>query len=170
MEKKQDLAKAQELADWVIINSKDDEIVANEVTTKLQSVSWPLEDAWMKLEVRQNCVKDALLRSQTPQDSLDDFIDRIAEIEEHLGKEKPISAKFSVAKEQQLENEVFPYHFLFSSSPCFSRGAEHHHFLISNFSVPSDFGPMLLKYMLLMLNIISYPFPMVLQKLEFHAI
>ena len=111
MEKKQDLAKAQELADWVIINSKNDEIVANEVTKKLQSVSWPLEDAWMKLEVKQNCVKDALLRAQTPQDSLDDFIDRIAEIEEHLGKEKPISAKFSVAKEQQLVSEVCPYHF-----------------------------------------------------------
>ena len=98
--------KAQELADWIIINSKDDEIVADDVNTKLLSASLPVEDAWMKMEVRQSCIKDALLRAQTAEDSLDDFVDRISEIEERLGKEKPVSASYSVVRKQQTDNEV----------------------------------------------------------------
>lgn len=98
--------KAQELADWVLINSEDDDVVANDVTEKLQSVKKPLEDAWMKMEVRQNCIKDALLRTQKTDDSLDDFVDRISELEERLVKEKPISATLSVVKEQQCDHEV----------------------------------------------------------------
>ena len=107
MEKKHDLVEAQELADWIIINSKEDDIVANDVRTKLQSVSLPVEDVWMRMEVRQGCIKDALLRSQPTEDSLDDFIDRISEIEERLNREKPVSAVLSVVAEQQTNNEVY---------------------------------------------------------------
>ena len=98
--------KAQEIADWIIINSTEDDVFANDVRTRLQSVKIPVEDAWMKMEVRENCMKDALLRSQATEDSLDDFVDRISELEERFNKGKPISASLSVVKDQQSDHEV----------------------------------------------------------------
>ena len=101
-----ELVKGEELADWIIINSKGDDITTNDVTTKMQLFKAPMEDVWMKIEVRQNRIQDALLRSQGVQDSVDDFFDRLSEFEERLNKEKPVSANLPTVKEQQNDHEV----------------------------------------------------------------
>lgn len=106
MDKKREVAKAEELADWIIVNSNYDDVIANDVREKLQLIKRPVEEAWMKLEVRQNCIKDALLHAQTTEDSADDVVDRISELEERLNKEKPVSATLSVVKEQKNNHEV----------------------------------------------------------------
>ena len=96
----------EELADWIIINSKNDEVTVNNVSTKLQSIKGPMEEVWMRIEVRQNNLQEALIRSQGVQDSIDDFFDRISQFEERLNNEKPVSAILSTVKEQQKDHEV----------------------------------------------------------------
>ena len=93
------------MADWVIIVNKDDITVVNDVTTKLQDVKAPMEEVWMKIEVRQNRLQDTLIKSQQFQDSLDDFLDKLTEFEERLSEEKPISAKLDVVRDQEKEHE-----------------------------------------------------------------
>jgi hypothetical protein len=57
-----------------------------------------MEDTWMRIEVRQNRLQDALLKNQKLQESMNDFVNSMKELEERERVMKPVSADLNKAR------------------------------------------------------------------------
>lgn len=85
--------------------------VCNEVSTTYENTRSQIDDVTMKVEIRQNRLQETVLRSQKFEESLDDFLDTLSKLEERMEKEKPVSGKLELVKQQkdehaQIHNDV----------------------------------------------------------------
>ena len=98
------MERAKEIKEVIQIECKEDVPLCNEVESLLLNAEQPFEEVTLKVNVRQNRVRDTLSQSQKFQETFDDFLDKLSHLEERLDQEKPISAKLDTVKEQKREH------------------------------------------------------------------
>jgi len=93
--------KLGELGKDVCDNNPGDFSVASETALDAKKIEEPLERAEFKLNDRKNKLEKLLVGSQELQDTIDDFNDKLMAAEKNIGKLKPVSARYVVAKMDQ---------------------------------------------------------------------
>lgn len=73
---------------------------------KLNKVRTALDALAAKVDQRQNRLQNVLLQSQEFQVSFEDFLDKLGNIEDQIGKLEPVSGIHEKAKEQGQEHKV----------------------------------------------------------------
>ena len=105
IDKRPKLERLKYLQERIVKVNRDDFSTATMVNTKLETIRQPMEEIWMKIEVRQNRLQDALMKSQKFEESFDDFLDLLINLDERLSRQRPVSARLDVVKVQRSEME-----------------------------------------------------------------
>lgn len=77
-----------------------------DVYGKLNKVRTALDSLAAKVDQRQNKLQNVLLQSQEFQVSFEDFLDKLAKVEEQIAKLEPVSGIHETAKEQTQDHKV----------------------------------------------------------------
>ena len=105
---KQYLVKLHQLEDVgqrLIEDNVRDPDTVNDIQNKIDKVRTPLEKLCGKLEQRSARLQNAAMQSQEFQDSYNDFIARLGNIEDQLVSEAPVSPEYQETKKQKEDNE-----------------------------------------------------------------
>ena len=102
------LQKAENDGQKLIASSKNNPTVVADVYGKLNKVRTALDSLAAKVDQRQNKLQNVLLQSQEFQVSFEDFLDKLAEVEEQIAKLQPVSGIHETAKDQTQEHKVIP--------------------------------------------------------------
>ena len=90
----------------MISSSKNNPAVVADVYGKLNKVRTALDALSSKVNQRQNRLQNVLLQSQEFQVSFEDFLERLANVEEQSNKLEPVSGLHEKSKEQGQEHKV----------------------------------------------------------------
>lgn len=102
---KPNLQDVDNLSEKVCRNNPDDFSIKSDVKFKVNKVKEPLDRIHAKLVERKDKLQKRLVSSQEVQETLDDFDDKLKNIEKTLSKFKPVSARVNTVKKQQLATE-----------------------------------------------------------------
>ena len=91
---------AVEIGDWLVEKSHEDPVVVFEVRTKLDEATKAIEDLSLKLSSHKNEAQRLLLSAQEFSEMADDLEDSLDQIEAQFGLLDPVSARYSVARQQ----------------------------------------------------------------------
>ena len=108
------LQQAENVGQKLIDSSHQDPAVVADIHGQLNKVRAVLDKMAAKMEQRQNRLQNVLLQSQEFQVSFDDFLERLAKVEEQIARQEPVSAVYDTVKEQNREQKV-DRNFWFSS-------------------------------------------------------
>ena len=103
--RKPNLQYVEDLGDVVCRNNADDFSVKSEIRFKVTKVKEPVDRITIRLVERKTKLENLLVSSQKLQDTLDDFADKLTRIERMHEKMKPVSARYSTVKKQQINTE-----------------------------------------------------------------
>jgi DNA repair ATPase RecN len=80
--------------------------VVADVYGKLNKVRTALDSLAAKVDQRQNRLQNVLLQSQEFQVSFEDFLNKLAKVEDQVARLEPVSGIHETAKEQTQEHKV----------------------------------------------------------------
>lgn len=100
------LQKAENAGQKLIASSKNNPAVVADIYGKLNKVRTSLDILAAKVDQRQNRLQNVLMQSQEFQVSFEDFLDKLAKVEEQVAKLEPVSGIHEKAKEQGQEHKV----------------------------------------------------------------
>ena len=109
-----ELQKDRQIGDWFIENSKHDPMTTHEVQSRLDSTQQPLDELVNEL----NDYKSKLVAAQTDKQALDEKVDGLSsnleKLEELIADLKPVSALFTVSRQQNEELKVRDANYRYS--------------------------------------------------------
>ena len=85
---------------------KGDSVAVAEIYSKLHKSKGVLDKLAAKAEQRQSRLQNVLLRSQEFQVSFDEFLEKLARLEEQTARQEPVSGVYETVKEQNQEHKV----------------------------------------------------------------
>ena len=100
------LQEAEDAGQKLIQGSNEDPAVVADIYSKLYKVRGVLDKLAAKVEQRQNRLENVLLRSQEFQVSFDDFLEKLARLEEQTARQEPVSGIYDTVKAQNQEHRV----------------------------------------------------------------
>ena len=92
------------IIEYITMECPYDVTVVSEVQTRYQNMKKPFDETALKVDVRLNRLRSALAQSQKFQEAFDDFLDKMAHLEERAADKRPVSAKLETVKEQKTEH------------------------------------------------------------------
>ena len=100
------LQQAENVGQKLIDRSKQDPAVVADIHGKLNKIRDVLDKMAAKMDQRQDRLQNVLLQSQEFQVSFDDFLEKLANVEEQVARQEPVSAVYDTVKEQNREQKV----------------------------------------------------------------
>ena len=108
------LQKTEDAGQKLIESSNEDPAVVADIFSKLYKVRGVLDKLAAKVEQRQSRLQNVLLHSQEFQVSFDEFLEKLAHLEEQTARQEPVSGVYETVKEQNQEHKVGNNFCLFS--------------------------------------------------------
>lgn len=99
------LQHLEEVGQRLIEDNVSDPRAVDDIQNKIDKVRTPLEKLCGKLEQRNARLQNAAIQSQEFQDSCNDFVGRLGNIEDQLVDDAPISPEYQQTKKQKDQNE-----------------------------------------------------------------
>ena len=118
------LQKTEDAGQKLIESSNEDPAVVADIFSKLYKVRGVLDKLAAKVEQRQSRLQNVLLHSQEFQVSFDEFLEKLAHLEEQTARQEPVSGVYETVKEQNQEHKVgnnfCPFSFLKTRNTIFA--------------------------------------------------
>lgn len=99
------LHNLEEVGQRLILDNVSNPDTVTDIQNKMDKVRTPLEKLCGKLEQRSARLQNAAIQSQEFQDSCNDFVGRLGNIEDQLVDDAPISPEYQETKKQKEDNE-----------------------------------------------------------------
>jgi len=99
------LESADEAGERLVECCDNEPAVLMEVNNKIHKATASLELLSAKVDEKHNMLQAAVLQSQEFQETLDDFADKLAKLEDDVAKMGPVSSRYDVLRDQSEEIE-----------------------------------------------------------------
>lgn len=103
------LQQAENVGQKLIDSSHQDPVVVADIHGQLNKIRAVLDKMAAKMDQRQDRLQNVLLQSQEFQVSFEDFLEKLAKVEEQIARQEPVSAVYDTVKDQSREQKVL-YH------------------------------------------------------------